>query len=240
MTARARVSRILRALLPVFVAVGLSVIGCGGAGPLPMQPAPRAFTPLDYDSVYERWTRDADDFSFGRLENVLTASATFESWEFRWAYVVRYANDFSLDTDVRTQMMRATLEDAEENHRFFVSIIGRKWREADLASTTSAWRVVLVDPTGNPTVPVSIERIENPSAAVQTYFRRATIFRRSFRLVFPIRRSDGSATIPPDSTYVILRFTGALGTVDLRWDLVPLDPIEGDAPGAAATPPAPL
>jgi hypothetical protein len=46
-------------------------------------------------------------------------------------------------------------------------------------------------------------------------------YREVFRLVFPVTRDDGTAAIPPDADHVILRFTGARGRVDLRWELQP-------------------
>lgn len=192
---------------------------CGSA-PLTLRPEPRSFTAADYDHVYKSWTREVDQFAFSRLADVLNATATYQSWEFRWAYVVRYAEDHGMRTDDRSEMLRATLADAEEHHRFFVTLSGQRYRESDLTSDDSAWRVVMVDEDGTQTVPIEVEEVDRPGASIRTYFPSVSPFRHAFRIVFPARRQDGSPTIPPHARSVRLRFTGALGTVDLEWDFV--------------------
>jgi hypothetical protein len=201
-------------------AVGVGAValgGCGAPARLSLRPAPRSFTAEDYRDVYRAWTRSAEGFDFANLRDTLHATATFQSWEFRWAYVVRYARDHNLDTTERTEMLRATLADAETTHRFFVTLYGREWRESDLVSERSAWRVQLVDAQGRVTVPSEIEAIPRPGPVERTYFPSVSPFRRAFRLAFPTRHADGSATVPPDADAVTLRFTGPEGTVDLVW-----------------------
>ena len=200
-----------------FLALTVLTSGCGSAL-LTMHESPRSFTANDYDDVYEAWTRDADDFAFGRLSDVLHVDATFESWEFRWAYVVRYASDHGLTTDARTQLLRASLADAQQHHRFFVTLVGSDWRESDLTSERTAWRVQLVDDRGRATAPIEIEKIERPGADERMYFPSISTQRMAFRIVFPGTHDDGTPTIPPESPFVVLRFTGALGVVDLKWE----------------------
>src|SRR5688572_3213799 len=72
-------------------AIAIALCSACGGRQLPIRPASRSFTAGDYERLYGDWTRASDEFSFGRLEDVLHVTATFESWEFRWAYVVRYA-----------------------------------------------------------------------------------------------------------------------------------------------------
>jgi len=183
-----------------------------------LRPQARAFTATDYERMYDAWTRDEDDFAWSRMHSVLHVTATFESWEFRWAYVVRYAQDYGLGPADRDAMLRASLEDAQNRHRFFVTLAGEDFRQSNLTGRESAWRVLLVDPRGETTIPVGVERIRRPGAAEGTYFPSISVHRQAFRIVFPVRRDDGTLTIAPDATHLILRFTGALGTVDLRWD----------------------
>src|SRR5262252_10124356 len=49
----------------------------------------RQYTPSDYERVLSRWTRSEDLITLRALDNLLTVTATFESWDFRWAYSVR-------------------------------------------------------------------------------------------------------------------------------------------------------
>lgn len=202
------------------LALALLLGACGGRA-LPLQASPRAFTPGDYERIYGDWTRETDDFSFGRLQDVLHVTATFESWEFRWAYVVRYAADFSLPTEERTQLLRSTLGDAEERHRFFVTLVGNRYRESDLTDERSAWRVLLVDEEGRQIRPIEVTRVRRPGAAERVYFPSVSKQRHTFRVAFPTQRRDGSPVIGRDASHVVLRFTGAEGQVDLRWDFDP-------------------
>lgn len=199
-----------------FAWVLLLAAGCASTT-VSLRPQPRSFTWRDYEEVYRAWTREADEFEFGRLSDVLNATATFQSWELRWAYVVRYAHDYSLTTEARTEMLRASLADAQQHHRFFVTLSGSNYRESDLTGKDSAWRVLLVDEQGARTVPIEVEKVD-PTAADRVYYPSISPFRHAFRIVFPAYRPDGSPTIRPDARFVILRFTGARGTVDLRWD----------------------
>lgn len=205
----------LRALGLVFAVLS----ACASAATISMRTGPRDFAPEDYEDVYEAWTRSDDEFSWKRLTDVLRVTATFESWEFRWAYVVRYAYDYSLDTAAREEMLRTTLEDARRNHRFFVTLSGENIREGNLSSDHSAWRVLLVDEEGRQTPPHEIERRRRPSAAERVYFPKVSHHRETFRIAFPTVREDGAPSIPPDAREIVLLFAGARGRVELRWAL---------------------
>ncbi len=141
------------------------VLGGCGATAVSLAHGPRPYTETDYEDVYERWTRSEDEFSWATMADVLRVSATFESWEFRWAYVVRYCYDHSMDVTERDAMLRATLADSEQRHRFFVSLQGERFREADLTGRLAAWRVLLIDEEGRQSTPVEIQRVQRPSAA---------------------------------------------------------------------------
>lgn len=195
---------------------GVASMGCG-AHTIRLETGPRAFTADDYEAVYEGWTREADDFAWSRMDDILHVTATFEAWEFRWAYVVRYARDHSLEDTTRDTMLRATLADSREHHRFFVTLSGREYREQDLASERSAWRVVLVDEEGRQVTPSEIQRVRRPSAADHVYFPSISPHRHIFRVVFPATHEDGTPTIPAGASVVRLRFAGARGQVDLDW-----------------------
>ena len=203
--------------------LGAALISAGCARPVEVSLAtgPRSYTPNAYHDVYERWTRTEQDFAWGQMRDVLRVTATFESWEFRWAYVVRYAEDHSLVPAARDEMLRATLDDAGTHHRFFVTLAGDYFRESNLAGRASAWRVLLIAPDGSQSEPIDLERVRRPTAAQQVYFPSVSSYREVFRLVFPATRDDGTPAIPPDADHVILRFTGARGRVDLRWNLRP-------------------
>lgn len=183
-----------------------------------LQTGTRAYTPSDYEGVYQRWTRTERPFDFGRLATVLHVTATFESRELRWAYVVRYGHDFGLSTDARSAMLEASLADAQRYHRFFVTLAGDDLNESDLTHERSAWRVLLLDDRGRQTRPVEVEKIRHPTPAERKYFPSVSSQRQIFRLVFPAQGEDGFASVPEQALFAVLRFTGPEGAVDLRWD----------------------
>jgi len=189
--------------------------------PITMKPGARTFTPDSYPSVWEAWTRDKESFAWKELAHEIFVSATFESWEFRWAYVVRYAYDYSLAPEARDEMLQASLASSRQEHRFFVTLSGMDFKESNLAGKTSAWRVLLIDPEGNQTVPLLIERVRRPTAVDRVYFPQVNPYRQTFRLTFPAVDADGRKTIPDGADSLILRFTGARGRADLRWRLRP-------------------
>ena len=215
------------------IALALSafvLVGCGSRA-LPIRPSSRTFTADDYSRLYEDWTRSSDEFEFGRLEDILHVTATFESWEFRWAYVVRYAADYSLSTEERTRLLRSSLADAQQRHRFFVTMVGNRYSESDITDDRSAWRVLLLDPDGRQSRPVEVLRIRRPGAAERVYFPSVSSHRHTYRIAFPTQHDDGTPTIASDAEAVTLRFTGAEGAVDLRWTLDPDAPADSPALG---------
>lgn len=201
---------------PLLLAALVAAAACG-APQLSARPVPRSFTPGDYERVYDRWTRSGDEFSFGRLETVLHVTATFESWEFRWAYVTRYAADYGLDTGERTRLLEASLADAQERHRFFVTMAGNFFRDSDLTDRRSSWRVLLLDDDGRQVRPVELTRLRRTGAAERIYFPTVNPQRHTFRIAFPTHYDDGHEVLGTETERIRLRFTGAEGRVDLGW-----------------------
>ena len=178
---------------------------------------PRAYTAADYPDVYKHWTREADDFSLGRMSTVLHVTATFESWEFRRAYVVRYARDHSMSVEDREAMWQASRKDAETYHRFFVTLVGQDYRESDLTHRLSAWRVLLLDDNGRATLPEEVEKVKKTRQVDRLYFPSISPFRQTVRISFRANEK-GRPSVPKGAKYVLLRFAGPAGKVDLRWD----------------------
>lgn len=202
------------------------VLTCSGCATptVSLARGPRAYTSDRYPDVLERWTRVGHAYTLQGFEDQIAATATFESWDFRWAYVARYANDFRLTTSERTSLLEASLAEADREHQFYVAIYTSNRRWGELTRRTSAWRVLLVDDHGNEVAPAAIEPVVRPGALERTYFPYTTPWRQVFRIRFPRRtqRPDGtSAEILNDATrYFILRFSGPLGHSDLVWSIV--------------------
>jgi hypothetical protein len=199
------------------VLLALLFAGCGTPR-VSLAQGPREYLPSDYDHVLSRWTRTEQLIRLSELDDLLTVSATLESWDFRWAYVVRYSNDYLLTVEQRRVLLDTTLAETNAHYQFFVALYGsdRKW--TDLSKPDSAWIVRLVDDRGNETAPEEIVYIPKPGPIERTYFPYASVWRRVFRIKFPTSTANGP-TIAKDAAFIGLRFAGARGSEELHWEL---------------------
>lgn len=204
----------------------MAAVACGSPQ-VSLREGPREHVGSDYESVRDLWTRTENMLSFAELDNLLSATATFESWDFRWAYVVRYAVDYRLTLDQRAKLLEKALAETRESHHFFVAITGGNRKFNDLTRPNSAWIVRLIDSTGTETAPEEIVSIKRPNALERTYYPYTTVFHSAFRVKFPRTSADGRPTISPKAEWFGIRFAGAQGNVELRWD------VEQDLPSGA-------
>jgi hypothetical protein len=184
-----------------------------------LQEGTREYVADDYETVLKLWTREKELLSVREFDNVLQATATFESWDFRWAYVIRYAEDYRLTVDQRRSLLEAALAETREHHQFYVAIQAKRVRWSNLKSDPAAWIVRLIDDAGSETAPSTIEEIDRPGAIELTYFPYTTPWRKAFRIRFPTVRSDGRPTISANAQWFGLRFAGAQGNDELIWTL---------------------
>jgi hypothetical protein len=197
----------------------LAIAGAGCSEPkVSLGKGTREYTESDYANVLERWTRTKSLVAISELDNLLTVTATFESWDFRWAYVVKYANDYRLTVEQRRTLLERTLAETQDSHRFYVALYGTKVRWADLTRPQTSWIVRLIDDEGNETAPTAIELIAKPGPLETRYFPFTTPWRNVFRIRFPTTTPDGRSTIASGARWFGLRFAGAEGNEELRWD----------------------
>lgn len=204
--------------LVLLVLLGLSLGACRPP-PVTMEEGPREYVATDYEAILKRWTREESLYLFDELERALTVSATFETWDFRWAYVIRYAQDYRLTVPQRQRLLRERLEETRANHDFFIALYGAENRFNDLTRKDTAWIVRLIDSTGSETAPTQVESIRRPNIMEKRYYPYNTVWRKAFRLRFPTRGTDGRPAIASDAEWVGLRFAGAWGNFDLVWEL---------------------
>lgn len=193
-----------------------------------MVDGPREYVAGDYEAVLRNWTRSEQLTSINELDNVLTVTATYESWDFRWSYVVRYAEDYRLTVDQRRTLLERSLAESHERHEFYVALYAQRYKWNDLNLEEPAWILRLIDDTGTETAPTEIQAIKKPGAIELTYFPYTTPWRSAYRISFPRVRSDGRPTIPEDARWFGLRFAGAQGNQTLTWKIAePPQPVEG-------------
>jgi hypothetical protein len=179
---------------------------------------PREYVAADYDQVLHKWTRTEHLVALSELDDLLTVTATFESYDFRWAYVVRYAQDYRLTVEQRRRLLESTLEESNRRHVFYVALYGSNPRWTDLTRPTAAWIVRLIDDLGNETAPEEIVLIRKPGALERTYFPYTSPWRQAFRIRFPTATTGGHPTISANARWFGLRFAGSQGSQELRWD----------------------
>lgn len=178
---------------------------------------PREYVATDYDGVLRAWTRSAQLTSLDAMDNVLTVTATYESWDFRWAYAVRYSEDYRLTVEQRRALLEHTLAETRNKHEFYVALQAEKYKWNDLRAEQPAWIVRLIDDTGTETAPSEIQNIRRPGAIELTYFPYTSPWRSAFRISFPRVRADGRPTIPTGARWFGLRFAGPQGNQEIVW-----------------------
>jgi hypothetical protein len=180
---------------------------------------PREYVASDYETVLKTWTRSEQLTTVNAMDNVLTVTATYESWDFRWAYTVRYAEDYRLTVDQRHSLLERSLAETRDAHEFYVALYAEKHKWNDLTAAEPAWIVRLTDDEGTETAPSEIQTIKKPGAIELTYFPYTTPWRSAFRITFPKVRADGRPTISPAARWFGLRFAGAQGNQELIWEV---------------------
>lgn len=231
------VDRVRRAQGAALVVAALALGGSSGcaAEKVSLREGPREYVATDYEDVRDKWTRTEDLITLAELDNLLQTTVTYESWDFRWAYVVRYAENYRLTIDQRSKLLDKTLEETQTGHHFFVALTGGNRRFNDLTKPDSAWIVRLIDSTGNEVAPDDIKAIKRPNAIEKTYYPYITVFHLAFRIRFPKFNAEGKPSVSDKAEWMGLRFAGAQGSSELKWYIDrDLPPEESKTPPASA------
>ena len=178
---------------------------------------PRDYLPRDYDHVYQRWTRH--QISWHEVEIALEAWATYKSWDFREAYIERYASIYSLSESDRAALRRAQLETARQSFEFKLTTLSAKYEWNDLEKSSSAWRVTLVDALGHEIAPDEIRIEKLPDAYESEFFPVKDEFKRAFQKTYRVRFAvpSGGDFVGPKSGSITLRIASPIGRLDLAW-----------------------
>jgi hypothetical protein len=176
---------------------------------------PRDYLPKEYRGVYERWTRH--DYALHEWEDkAIEVWATFKSWDFREAYIERYASVYSLPDADRATLRQAQLEAYHQAYEFHVIAQSADYKWNDLDKSSSPWRVTLVDALGNelPAERVRVEKL--PDAFESDFFPDKTPFSKSYSIRF-LLPAAASSFYGVKSGAITLRIASPIGRVDLVW-----------------------
>lgn len=201
---------------------GLTAIGSLGGcrtGPPPpvdFSEGARNFLAEDYRRIFDRWTRherlvSADEGA------IIEVWATLKSWEFREAYIEKYAEAYNLSRSDKAALREAQLEKARSVYEFHLTVQTTDSTWNDLDDRESTWRISLSDGTGDEIYPEEIDRLRLPAPYELVFFPERTAFSRPYRVVFEKPEAPSAGFSGPVSGELILKVTGPMGGVDMRW-----------------------
>ena len=203
-----------RALLALAAACA---VGCASGKPVlvDFSESPRGYRSSDYGDVYDRWTRH--DRAYFDVDAALEVWATFKSWDFREAYVERYAAVYSLADDDRSALRRSEQKAFSDAYEFHVTAQSANYKWNDLEKSSSAWRVTLVDALGHELAPESVKVLKLPDAYVAGFFPAKNPFSKTDSIRYAGPSRSGSDFVGTKSGSLMLRISSPLGRVELVW-----------------------
>jgi hypothetical protein len=175
----------------------------------------RNFRPEDYAQVLKVWTRHSKVIS--DVGTVIEAWALYKSWEWRQAYIERYAQVYHLTDAERTTLIKSQLESSRLAYEFHVAVQTTNYKWNDLDKETSPWRVSLVDGTGAEVAPKRIEPLRLPELYEMEFFPNKTEFSKTYVIRFVRADADAAGFSGPGSGRIFLRIASPLGKAEPSW-----------------------
>lgn len=177
-----------------------------------------SFEPHDYKDVFSMWSREFQILPVDGVENVLTARATYLSFEFRMGYVARVSYDLRLSEEETAALKERELKALNERHEFFVTVMSGVSKSADLDAEKSNWEIRLKDENGRQVAPVEVTKVKKPTLAEARYFDFENVQRSAYRIYFPLTADDGRPILSDSTGAFTLAFSSALGQGDMLWE----------------------
>jgi hypothetical protein len=175
---------------------------------------PRDYVGKDYERVYERWTRHQEVFLDADV--ALEVWATFKSWDFREAFIERYAEIYALsDADEKT-LRESQHKILGEAYEFHVTAQASNYKWNDLEKASSPWRAALVDALGHELAPEYVRIEKLPDHYESEFFPKRTPFTKTYAIRFAIPADDGTFS-GVKSGAITLRISSPIGRVELEW-----------------------
>ena len=199
--------------------VGLLLGGCGAATPryVDFSEASRSFRSEDYERVLATWTRHAKTVVVYQ-GTVIEMWAAYKSWEFRQAYIERYAKIYSLSDTERAALLHTQQEAARQTYEFHVAVQMTNYKWNDLDKEASPWRVSLVDGAGAEIAPRRIELLRLPELYETQFFPNRTEFSMTYLIRFNRTDAETGGFGGPGTGRITLRVASPLGKAEVTWE----------------------
>jgi hypothetical protein len=144
--------------------------------------------------------------------------ATFKSWDFRQAYIAKYAKVYDLADNERDTLAKSQLDTARAVYEIHLVAQSTNDRWVDFGKKDSPWRFTLLDGTGAELAPTAIKSEKLPDAYESEFFPSRTPFSHTYTVRF-VRPDGGSdAFVGPSSGRLILRIASPVGKVEVSWE----------------------
>ena len=210
-----KVSQVQRCLA---CAICVLAIGCATSRPpaVDFSEASKTYRSEDYKAVFEAWTRHAKMVE--EIGTVMEIWATLKSWDFRQAYLAKYAKVYDLADGERDQLAKSLKETAHAVYEIHLVAQSTNDRWNDFDRRTSPWRITLLDGTGAELAPASIKVEKLPEVYENEFFPTHTLFSRTYTLKFVLPEGSGESFTGPASGRMILRIASPIGKVEVVWE----------------------
>jgi hypothetical protein len=201
--------------LAIMLVAATAVVGCRSQdyARVDFSDTPRDYVAKDYQGVYTRWTRH--EYVLQDADKALEVWATFKSWDFREAFVERYASIYSLTGADRAKLRDAQRLAFQEAFEFHITAQSTHFKWNDLEKTSSPWQLRLIDALGNELQPERIKVEKLPDAYEREFFPSRTPFSKTYSIRFVV--PEGSEFAGLKSGTIILRFASPLGRLEISW-----------------------
>lgn len=209
-------------LAALVLAGALAGGGCASNKPrlVDFSESQHGYTEKDYDEAFIRWTRHDRAFTDAdaAIDIALEVWATYKSWDFREAYIERYASVYGLSDAERSALRTAEMEKLHQAYEFHVTAQSTAFKWNDLEKATSAWRVALIDALGHELAPEKIKLEKLPDAYERSFFPAKTPFTKTYSIRFLAPAGNDAAEFAgPKSGSITLRFSSPLGRLEPNW-----------------------
>ena len=182
--------------------------------------ASKSYRNDDYPGAFEAWTRHGKLLQYDQYDigTAMEIWATFESWDFRQAYVAKYARVYDLADNEREQLAKSQQETARAVYEIHLVAQSTTDRWNDFDRRTSPWRITLLDGTGAELAPTSIKVEKLPEVYEYEFFPTRTLFSKTYTLRFVRPEGAGESFLGPQSGRMILRVASPIGKVEVAWE----------------------
>jgi hypothetical protein len=200
------------------VTVAALLGGCASAVPptVDFSDANRSFRSEDYDKVFTSWSRHAKAVVVYE-GTVIETWAVYKSWEFRQAYVERYAKVYSLSDAEKAALYHSQREAARQTYEFHVAVQMTNYKWNDLDKETSAWRISLVDGAGGEIAPRRVEHLKLPELYETQFFPNKTDFSETYLIRFSRAEAEAAGFGGPPTGRIALRIASPLAKNEIVW-----------------------